>query len=934
MPTALFEAAADDVLYLVDLSGYVFRAYHAIAPLTSPSGEPTQAVFGTVNMLERLVRQCRPKRFAVAMDSRTMTFRKEVYPQYKATRPPPPPDLKQQMVRVSEVIEAFPIPCFQLDGYEADDLIASVVKVCRAQGLRVVIVSADKDLMQLVGDDVLLWDTMRDKVFGPEEVRERFGVELHQVRDALALMGDTSDNIPGVTGVGPKTAKDLLVQFGDLDGIYRGLDEIKAKKLKQTLTEQEEQARLSQRLVTLREDVPLAVQPNELHFKRTGSARLRALYTELGFTRQLANLPPLDETAEAGSDAALAASSSSGQGAGGGAEGQARPSDAPIVALCAVKVVSDSAQLNELSAAAKQSKRIALFPFTFGTSSLVSTWVGLGVAIDGQTGYYIPSGHRLLDGTVQLQESVVTRWLAELVVDSEIAVLTYDAKSTLVLLQQRGALLQRCNFDARLAAYLLDSTASGDFERVAKSELGVELLPYDSLFRVKGKRVTNADEVPVAQAADFAARRAALLPELQKRMEPRLEEETLSRLYHEIELPLGPLLAQLEQVGVLLDTETLHAIGQEVTLKLTALESEVRRAANKDESFNVHSPRQLEKLLFDEQKLKPIKRTKTSRSTDAETLEALSEQHPDNPLPGQILEIRQLAKLKGTYIDALPSLVNGKTGRLHTIWHQEVAATGRLSSSDPNLQNIPIRTELGQRIRQAFIAPPGCALVSADYSQIELRVLAHLSGDPVLVDAFQTHQDIHQRTAMEIFEVESDEVTPELRRQAKAVNFGVIYGQGDSALGKSLGISRLEAGQFIAAYFRRYAGVTRFMNETLEKARMSGSVRTLFGRRRLVAELTSSNRARRLAAERIAMNTPIQGTAADIIKIAMLKLKDPVTPGARMILTVHDELVFEVPEAEVSAAAEQIKTLMQGAAELVVPLVVDVGWGQNWRAAH
>lgn len=929
MPTRLFEAAADDVLYLVDLSGYVFRAYHAIAPLTSPSGEPTQAVFGTVNMLERLVRQCRPKRFAVAMDSRTQTFRKEAYPQYKATRPPPPPDLKQQMQRVSEVIDAFPIPCFQRDGFEADDLIASVVKRCREQGLRVVIVSADKDLMQLVGDDVLLWDTMRDKVFGPEEVKERFGVELHQVRDALALMGDTSDNIPGVTGVGPKTAKDLLVQFGDLDGIYKGLEQIKAKKTKQTLAEQEEQARMSQRLVTLRDDIELELQPNELHFKRVGSARLRALYTELGFTRQLAALPN-DEPDAAGAQLSLGEGKAPASGEPATSDSPSRP--APPALTVETVLVSELSQLGPIAEQARRKRRIALFPLVVGSASLTASWVGLGVAVDEQTGYYIPSRHRLLGATGQLDEASVIGWLADLLADASIEVLAYDAKSTLVLLQQRGVKLERCAFDAKLAAYLLDSTASVEIERIAKTELDVTLSAYDALFRGKGNRVTVADEVPIPEACQFVAHRAALLLALRARMEPHLEEETLSTLYSEIELPLGPLLAQLEQVGVLIDAPTLRSLGTEVTQKLTALEKEAQEIAG--ETFNVHSPRQLETILFDKKGFKPLKRTKTSRSTDAETLEALTEQHPDEPLPAKILEIRQLAKLKGTYIDALPELVNPKTGRVHTLWQQEVAATGRLSSTEPNLQNIPIRTELGQRIRQAFIAPPGYALVSADYSQIELRVLAHLSRDPVLVDAFATHQDIHQRTAMEIFEVEADEVDAELRRQAKAVNFGVIYGQGDSALAKSLGISRQEAGQFIAAYFRRYAGVTAFMSETLEKARMSGGVRTQFGRRRLVAELTSSNRARRLAAERIAMNTPIQGTAADIMKIAMLRLAKPVTPGARMILTVHDELVFEVPEAEVPEACEKVKAVMQGAAELCVPLVVDVGSGPNWRAAH
>ncbi|HEX2732783.1 MAG TPA: DNA polymerase I [Polyangiaceae bacterium] len=932
MPTRLFETAAPDVLYLVDLSGYVFRAYHAIAPLASPSGEPTHAVFGTVNMLERLVRQCRPERFAVAMDSRTPTFRKELYPEYKATRPAPPDDLKQQMRRVMEVIEAFPIPCFQKDGFEADDLIASVVKQCRANGMRTVIVSADKDLMQLVGDDVVLWDTMRDKVFGVEEVRERFGVELHQVRDALALMGDTSDNIPGVAGVGPKTAKDLLSQYGDLDGIYRNLDQIKAKKLKESLREHETEARMSQRLVTLKDDIELPFSPTELHFARSGNQRIRALYTELGFTRQLAALPPDDGAngaSAAGPDPANSSASTAASSSTRPTTNHPNPAPAQPVEI---KIVSDPALLEEIARGAREAKQLAVFPLLIGETTLKASVIGIGLASSPELGYYVPLAHRLLDAPRQLAESQVFTWLGELLAEPGLSLSTYDSKSTLVVLQQRGAQIPRADFDARLSAYLLDSGASVELERIVKTELDLDLPTRELRFRGKGNKQIPVDQVPIDEAASFTAERAALLLRLRKPLETHLEEDTLWKLYSELELPLAPILASLEQVGVAIDTALLATIGSEVNARLQALEKEAQELAGN--AFNVHSPRQLEKLLFDDLGLKPLKRTKTSRSTDAETLEALSEQYPDQPLPAKVLEIRQLAKLKGTYIDALPGLINPKTKRLHTVWHQEVAATGRLSSSDPNLQNIPIRTELGQRIREAFVAPAGCALVSADYSQIELRVLAHLSQDPVLVEAFRTGQDIHQRTAMEIFEIDADEVTADLRRQAKAVNFGVIYGQGDSALSKSLGISRLEAGQFIAAYFRRYAGVTRFMNETLENARASGSVRTSFDRRRLVPDLTSSNRARRLAAERIAMNTPIQGTAADIMKLAMLALAAPVTPGARMILTVHDELVFEVPHEEVPEARERIKKAMQEVTSLSVPLVVDVGAGPNWRAAH
>jgi DNA polymerase-1 len=461
------------------------------------------------------------------------------------------------------------------------------------------------------------------------------------------------------------------------------------------------------------------------------------------------------------------------------------------------------------------------------------------------------------------------------------------------------------------------------------SELQLVLPPLETLLPRKGRNRPEADELPVDIAAQFCASRAEALFKLWDPLSNRLEEDTLSQLWHTMDRPLGAQLAELEQTGVLVDTSALKRLGALVAEELRVLEHKAHTIVGKE--FNVNSPKQLEKILFDDLKLKPLRRTKTSRSTDAETLEALVEEHD---LPQVILDVRQLAKLQGTYIETLPQQIHPKTQRLHTQWRQDVAATGRLSSHDPNLQNIPIRTELGRKIRAAFIAPPGCSIVSADYSQIELRVLAHLSQDPTLIEAFRSGQDIHLRTAMEIFEVDADEVDSELRRRAKAVNFGVIYGQGDNALAKSLGIPRMEASQFIAAYFRRYEGVRTFTQETLQSARASGSVRTLFGRRRLIADLNHANRARRLAAERIAMNTPIQGTAADLLKMAMLKFTTPVTPGARMVLTVHDELVFEVPDTEVDEAKGKIQAAMQSVYELNVPLVVDVGAGKNWSEAH
>ncbi len=906
MATRLFEAAADDVLYIVDISGYVFRAFHAIAPLSSPLGEPTNAILGTVNMLERLIRERQPRHLAIAMDSRTATFRKELYPAYKANRPPPPDELRSQMRRVGEVVEALSLPVFQQDGVEADDVIATLVGSAAALGLRVVIVSGDKDLMQLVSEDVVLWDTMRDRVFGPEEVTARFGVGPSQVRDALALIGDTSDNVPGVPSVGPKTAAQLLSTYGDLAGLYAHLTELKRKKLRETLEEHRAQAELSQQLVTLRHDVPLEFSTEKLRYQRQPNPRLRELYAELGFMRQLAML---DDTTDA-------------TGAGLPTEQAGRPLPAPIL-------VGNAEALAPIAELARASGRLSVVPILLGSTALTSTVVGVGLAPDAQHAYYAPTGHRYLGVPTQLAESEVLVWLHELL-QAGVELGGYDVKSLLVLLGRTGRSLKQVGFDARITGYVLGKGEQATLERMAQAELGLSLQSEEDLTKVEKKRTRMAlDEVAIDALGALAGARSTVVFELWQRHMNRLDDEGLMPVWRQLEQPLIPLLAELEQRGICLDASALRHLGVEVEKQLSSLEKKAHALAGRE--FNVNSPRQLETLLFDELGLKPLKRTKTSRSTDAETLEALSEVHE---LPAVILELRQLSKLKGTYIDTLPKLVDSKTGRLHTIWHQDGAATGRLSSSEPNLQNIPIRSELGSSIRSAFIAQEGHVLISADYSQIELRVLAHLSEDPVLLDAFSNDQDIHLRTAMEIFEVDAEDVDEDLRRQAKAVNFGVIYGQGDSALAKSLGISRAEAGQFIAAYFRRYSGVRTFMDQTLEKARAGGVVSTLMGRQRSVPDINNANRARRLAAERIAMNTPIQGTAADLIKLAMLHLQTPVTEHTRMLLTVHDELVFEVPELEANAATARIRELMEGVFPLRVPLAVDVGIAKNWRAAH
>jgi DNA polymerase-1 len=896
MPTALPPPGSADVLYLVDLSSYVFRAYHAIAPLSNTKGEPTHATYGTVSMLQKLVGERRPVYLAVAMDSKGPTFRHELYDGYKATRSARPPDLYLQMDRSREIVEAYRIPIFASDGVEADDLIATVVRHATEAGLSVVIGGADKDLMQLVQDRVVLWDTMRDKVYGPAEVEEKFGVLPDKVRDLLSLMGDSSDNIPGVRSVGPKTAAELLTQFGTIDGIYEHLGDIAKKKLREVLAENEANARLSQKLVALRDDLPVTFDLAALKYGGADFERLRSIYTELGFTRMIASIPM-----------------------------QAVPGPAAEAKAVTCRAVNSAEALAEMVTAARKAGKVALGIETTSPEAMRADLVGIGFSTQIGEGCYVPIAHRHLGVPKQLTLDEVRAVVGPLLADEKVAKVGHDLKYIDVVLSRHGMALRGGSFDIMIASYLLDSEASHVLPTLAKRSLDVTLSSFDQVTsRVRGSQL-GFDEVDIELATGYAGANAEVVLRLAERLGDQLERQSLVEVMRGIELPLVTVLADMERVGVLVDLTELDRLKRMVDADIAELEKRARQAAGTD--FNVSSPRQLEVILFDQLGLKPIKRTKTGRSTDADVLEALAQEHP---LPGILLEHRQLSKLKGTYIDALPSLVNPKTGRIHTDWSQAVAATGRISSNNPNLQNIPVRTDLGRAIRRAFVAPSGMLIVTADYSQIELRVLAHLSKDPVLTDAFRTGQDVHTRTAMEVFGVAAEGVTDEMRRRAKTINFGVIYGMGEVALAKRLDISRAEAARFIDAYFKRYERVRSFMEETLAEARRVEAVRTLFGRQRLLANIRSSNGMLRAAAERIAQNTPIQGTAADLLKLAMIRLGAPVVPGSRMVLTVHDELVFEVPRESVILAKERIKEAMETVHPLDVPLEVDIGSGVNW----
>jgi DNA polymerase-1 len=896
MTTAMPAPGAPDVLYLVDLSSYVFRAYHAIAPLSNTKGEPTHATYGTVSMLQKLVGERRPSYLAVAMDSKKRTFRHELFTGYKATRTERPPDLTIQMERSREIVEAYRIPIFQIDGVEADDLIATAVRLATRAGLFVVIVGADKDLMQLLGDRVVMWDTMRDKTYGPPEVVEKFGVPPPKLRDLLALVGDTSDNILGVPSVGPKTAADLLNTYETLEGVYAHLGDIQKKRLREVLTEHEANAKLSQKLVTLREDEPITFDLEALRYGGADFDRLRDLYNELGFTRMIASIP---------------------------VEAAPGPAKAKEPATC--RVVDSIETLRELAERARAAPLVAVGVETTSPEAMRAVVVGFELSIKAGEGWYVPVGHRYIGAPKQVTLEQVKETLGPVFADPKVAKVGHDLKYVEVALSRSGIVFDGAAFDVMIASYLLDPEAIHTLSRVAQRELDETLATFDQLTtRARGARLVF-DEVDVESASTYAARNAEAVLRLADRFKPQIAGQGLSDVMNTIEMPLSRVLAEMEKVGVFVDLAELARLRKNVDAEVERLEKRAHDCAGR--VFNVSSARQLETILFDELKLKPIKRTRTARSTDADVLEQLVEHHE---LPGILLEHRQLSKLKGTYIDALPELVNKETGRIHTEWSQAVAATGRISSNNPNLQNIPVRTDLGRSIRRAFAAPKGMRIVSADYSQIELRVLAHLSKDPVLIDAFRTGQDVHTRTAMEVFSVAADGVTEEMRRRAKTINFGLMYGMGEVTLAKRLEASRAEASAFIEAYFKRFDRVRQFMEETLETARRSESVRTLFGRQRLVPNVRSSNGMLRAAAERIAQNTPIQGTAADLLKLAMIKLAEPVVPGARMVLTVHDELVFEVPEAAVAEAMERVRHAMQTVYPLDVPLEVDVGSGINW----
>jgi DNA polymerase-1 len=883
-------------LFLIDGSGYIYRAYFAIRHLSNSKGQATNAVYGFVNMLLKVVREQQPDHLAVIFDSKGPTFRHQLYPEYKANRAAMPDDLVPQVPVIKEVVRAFNMPAIELAGFEADDIIATLAKRFAAEGLEVTVVTGDKDLMQVVTGRISLLDTMKDQRSGLEEVAARFGGTPEQVVEVQALSGDSSDNVPGVPGIGEKTAVELIREFGSVENLLANLDRVKGKR-RENLEAFAGQARLSWQLVKLRDDVPLDLDYDNFALSPPDRERLTALFKELEFHKLLQEFSCEQKTSGAG-----------------------------------YRCVLTAAALAELVDALKAVGCFAFDTETTGLDPLRAELVGLSFAVRPGEGWYLPVGHYYLGVPEQLPRVLVLDTLRPLLEDPQLKKIGQNIKFDALVLAHAGIELAGVETDTMLASYLAQPAAkSHGMDALASDLLGYRTISYSEVTG-SGKHQVTFDQVDIDKATVYAAEDADITLRLAEKLLPMVAATGQEQLFREVEMPLVEVLTAMERTGVRIDPDFLGGLSRELEGKLAILEQQIHQQAGGP--FNIASPKQLGEVLFERLQLARGRKTKTGWSTDSEVLAGLAEEHPVAAL---ILDHRSLAKLKGTYTDALPKLINPDTGRIHTSFNQAVTATGRLSSSEPNLQNIPIRTEEGRRIREGFIPADGCVLLSADYSQVELRILAHLADVPVLKDAFARGEDIHRRTASEVFGIFPEMVSEEQRRQAKTINFGVIYGMSAFGLAKQLAIGRREAQAFIDAYFAHYPGIQAFMDAKIAEAREKQYVTTILGRRCAVPEIHSQNGAIRGYAERNAINYPVQGSAADIIKVAMINISRQLAQQrlvARMVLQVHDELVFEVPEGEIEVVREVVRSGMEGAVELSVPLAVEIGVGKNWREAH
>ncbi len=900
------ELPPSKTLYLIDISSFIFRAFYAIRTLTNRHGEPTNAIYGVATMLTKLIEEAQPEHLVVAYDSKEPSKRKERYADYKANRSAPPEDLIPQFDRIEQLVACLGIHSYRKSGIEADDLIATLAKQWRAISAQhqVVIVTGDKDLMQLVDERGTVWDTMSGKRYGSPEVEEKFGVKPSQIRDYLALVGDSSDNIPGVSGIGPKGAVELLQAYGTLDGILEAAQAGKISGKKgQTLAASIEVAHLSQELATVDEAIELKFDPEKLRFEFRPGQELFSFLSQMDF-KSLAEKWAL----KAG-------------------QGHPQPEKSAQAGAVNFKTILSEA---DFSALLETLSRGPEFGFDLETTSLnprEAKIVGIALSPTSDSGYYIPLKHQ--DSSVrQLDSDFVLNQLKPLLEDPKIKKIGQNLKYDWSVLYEHGIRPLGIGADTMVAAYVLEAEGRHNLATLARQYLDYEVLTYEAVCG-QGASQISFDQVSVEQATRYSAEDAWIAHRLWKELQPRLEKEHLIPVFATVDLPLVDVLCRMELSGVCIDADWLAGLSDQFAKELKHIEERVH-AYVKGGPVNLNSPKQLAQLLFEELKLPPQSKTKTGFSTDARVLEALA---PLHEVPRLLLEHREIAKLKGTYVDPLPLLRDAKTGKIHAGFHQTVAATGRLSSSDPNLQNIPVKTERGRSIRRAFIPCPGNALVSADYSQIELRLLAHMSGDAELTRSFQAEEDVHARTASEIYGVGMREIDDNQRAVAKAINFGLMYGKTAFGLSQELKIPRKEAQAMIERYFERYSGVKSFLQGQIEHAKQTGAVETLLGRRRKLPDIRSANPAVRANAERMAMNTPIQGTAADLMKLAMIELDSRLSEsglGARMIIQVHDEVVLDCPKHEVDRVISLVCEVMENAMQLNVPLKVNASSGENW----
>ena len=883
-------------LFLIDGNSYLFRAFYAIGGLSTSTGFPTNAIFGFTSMLLRVLREMKPEYVGVVFDPKGPTFREEIYSDYKAHRPGMPEGLEPQIPYVKRIVEAYSIPVIEKEGYEADDVIGTIAKEVAKQGVDVVIVTGDKDMLQLVDEHVRTLDTMKDCSYGPREVVDQYGVKPEEITDVMALMGDSIDNIPGVPGIGEKTAVALIKEYKSLENLLANREKVPKKKLVEILTRFAEQATLSKRLATISTDVPLELDLRNFASSEPDVERLKEIFRELEFNRFLKEVTSETLSAE---DYHLA---------------------------------TEEDQFANLVAELEECPG---FSFDFETTSrnaMLAELVGISISFTPHRAYYVPLGHQYAGVPKQLDKEFVLNTLKPLFEDGKLKKYGQNMKYEYVLLKRSGIELRGIACDTMVASYLLNPTKHNhNLEEIAREYLDHRMTSYKDVVG-SGKKEVTFDHVDLNTAKNYSCEDSDVTFLVSHILLPKLEDEGFRNLFYEVEIPLIGVLAHMEMNGVKIDRYLLEEMSREFEGKLASIADRIYLLAG--ERFNINSSQQLAKILFEKLKLPKVKRTKTGVSTDTEVLTKLAQGHE---LPGELLAYRSLSKLKSTYIDALPKLINPRTGRVHTSYNQAVTATGRLSSSDPNLQNIPIRSEEGKRIRQAFIPEEDWLMLSADYSQIELRILAHLARDSTLCEAFRRDEDIHARTASNIFGVPLGDVTPEMRRQAKVINFGIIYGMSAYGLGKELDIEPKVASAYIEGYFQKYRSVKEYIDSSLREPREKGYVTTLFGRRRYLPEINSSNLMARNAAERMAINTPIQGTAADLIKAAMIQIQQRLIDfklSTKMVMQVHDELVFECPEGELEQASRIIREGMEGAMDCSVPLKVSIACGRNWNEAH